>query len=212
MKKSTLRLERMREAHAQTDRDLEVVFKSPSTEKLTVTCSKGCSACCSEPVYAEKREAELAAQVIEKMPHAAREEAKAKIRQWLERVKTAPEILAKEMPGVLEYRKLRLPCPLLKGGLCSIYQDRPWGCRLHNAVGPRENCEDDARRLSQMYAYVPDILAQPSSISILGPNGGTLEMDHFGLLLAEVLLGERVESAGRALCKVEVSNGQGGKR
>jgi len=210
VKKAALRLERMREAHAQTDRDLALALKTPSAEKLTVTCGKGCSACCSEPVYAERREAELAAQAIGKMPYPQREATKARIREWLERIKEAPEILAQETPHVLVYRQLRLPCPLLQGALCSIYQDRPWGCRLHTAVGPRENCEDDSKRLSQLYAYVPDALTQKSSLVVLGGDGGELEMEHFGLLLAELVLGERVESAGRTLYKVNRPERNGG--
>lgn len=210
MKKAALRLERIRDAHEKTDRDLATVFAQPQNKSVALTCSKGCSACCSEPVYAERREAELAAHAIEAMPHTEREEAKARLRAWLERMKAAPEILAQEQPHVMPYRKLGLSCPLLKDQLCSIYKDRPWGCRLHYAVGPRENCEDDAKRLTQSYAYVPDVLSQRSTLSLLGNGDGSLEMEHFGLLLAEIVLGERVESASRSMIKVTFTDRKGG--
>lgn len=210
MKKSALRLERIREGHAQTDADLALLFSNPSNRSIQITCTKGCAACCSEPVYAERREAELAVQALSRMSPERQLEVKERVRTWFERVKAAPEILKEEQPHVLAYRKLGLPCPFLRDRECSIYADRPWGCRLHYAVGPRENCEDDGKRLSQTYAYVPNIVAQKSTLKLIEKDGGAMEMEHFGLLLAEILFGERVESAGRTMFKVTFSEDRKG--
>jgi Fe-S-cluster containining protein len=44
------------------------------------------------------------------------------------------------LPQGRAYFSLRLPCPFLEDGACSIYDDRPLACREHLVTSPPENC------------------------------------------------------------------------
>jgi len=192
-------LESVRKAHRTVDRYLVLAQEQGARKGIVPSCRRGCFACCYEPVYAERREAALALEAAEALPEEERAEIRERIRTWMDAIK-ASAILQAETPHVADYRKLRLPCPFLKDGECRIYADRPMGCRTHFAVGPREACEDDGRRLGQQFMYVPDILTGPMFEILDGP--GSLVMDHFGLFLGEILLGEKVESASRSMLVV----------
>lgn len=169
-------------------------------------CSKGCHHCCDEVTYADAREIdhivaglspELKARVIERL------------RVWLVKAKPMLEKEA-EQNGYIDgyvYRDMKLTCPLLEDGLCSVYDRRPMGCRLFLATGNPDNCKMPMRRNQKFldidYGKNPDfwnglfnqwIHCQP----------GTYVTDHIGVLLAERLLGEFHHSTMR--CVIEVVN------
>lgn len=189
------------------DKFLSLVVEKARTEGLVPSCSRGCSACCSEPVYAERREAEHAIEAIKTLPPEEQAAILERLKAWLEKIRGNP-ILKEEQPNVFEYRKLRLPCPLLnqKNGDCLVYANRPMGCRLHYAVGPRQNCEDDEKRRDQTYMYVQDPMLGPM-MELLDGKPGDILMEHFGLHLAELMLGEHVESESRTLFRITDGKG-----
>lgn len=167
-------------------------------EKVAVSCGRGCSACCYEPVYAEKTEAEIAAHALRQMPHAQQKEIKRRLREAVEKF-TASEVFKARMPRAIEYRKLALACPFLdlKTRDCTIYNSRPFGCRAHFAVSPRINCED-----TEKHGQIMLVKPGPEIDSIMGQimfDSGHGEMDHYILLLAEELFGERIESGSREI-------------
>ena len=48
------------------------------------------------------------------------------------------------------YAGLKLPCPFLSGGLCTIYEQRPTACREHFVTGSGLPCETECMVQSQM--------------------------------------------------------------
>lgn len=166
-------------------------------ERVTPTCCRGCSACCYEPVYSESLEASVAIQALAQLPPEQQKEIKRRLREVVEKFR-ASEVFKARMPRAVEYRKLSLACPFLdlKNGDCTIYNSRPFGCRAHFAVSPRVNCEDLSKHDEiTLVKPGPEVDALMGQLMFGASLRGT--MDHFILLLAEELFGERIESGSR---------------
>jgi Fe-S-cluster containining protein len=173
----------------RVDKFVSAVFSQPQNKKPC--CTKGCHACCSELVIASNAEVDY---ILEGMSEAHRAEVTGKLTEWLEKIKPMLGHDAVTEGMALQYRELNAPCPLLKHGLCSVYDRRPMGCRVYFALEKPENCEG-AGRENQMFAKFPDEL-----FKYLGPPAavkGHLVLEHLGLLLAERLLGIKLESGSR---------------
>lgn len=198
----------VRTTHAEVDHFIETLLehgtRPDGSTGVTLTCGKGCSACCYEPVFAEGREVLLIATRLLAFDPEAQARVVQRTREWLDVFRESP-LLAQDKPQALDYRKLRLACPLLENDECLVYDDRPSECRLHMAIGPRENCEDDAKRPDQTYISNHDLtMGTIMKLGSLVQQDGQAEllMEHLGLLLAEALLGERVESEKRTLLQL----------
>lgn len=199
----------VRTTHTEVNRVIDVLLKEgvgpDGTVGVELSCGKGCSACCYEPVFAEAREVALIASRLLTLDPEVRARVLARTRAWLATFRESP-LLKEENPHVLPYRQLKLACPLLENGECLVYDDRPSECRLHMAIGPRELCEDDATRLEQQFASNHDLtLGTIMKLATLVQRNKKAEllMEHMGLLLAEALLGERVESGKRTLLQLD---------
>jgi Fe-S-cluster containining protein len=153
-------------------------------EKIVSTCSKGCSACCSEPVYCSKLEARL---TLRYLPDAERPGVIERTRAWLTQAK-ATDILDIAEPHVMDYLACGLVCPFLKDKLCLVYPNRPFGCRSHCAVGPAIKCSTD--RLHQTYARSPKLIAVTGAVIFSQQSEG----DHLGVWLSRLLLQAPVQS------------------
>ena len=174
-----------------------------NVNNITPPCCAGCSACCSEPVYCDKREAELIVALIDKMPQEQRDRVEDMLADWVKRILPS-RLLEQVQPSAFSYRKLRLPCPLLDTatGLCTVYEHRPLGCRSHVALKPRINCENDELRRTQKY-IAGAVLGMPEAIGILLEDGGVLEMGHLSEFLAEAILGVTIKSADRQVARLQ---------
>jgi Fe-S-cluster containining protein len=116
----------------------------------TVSCKKGCAACCRQMVAIGEMEAHHLRDLIARLPEPRQSEVRARfaaarqrfaeagLRERLQRfnelTKTALEQLSRE------YFSLHVACPFLEGEACSIYADRPLLCRQYVVVSPPENC------------------------------------------------------------------------
>lgn len=172
--------------HAGADAFIARCLNAPQNKKPC--CFKGCHACCSEAIYASEAEVD---HLIEPMTPEQRAEVAGKLNAWLEKVRA---ILPERMPHAIKYRELNAPCPLLKDGLCSVYDRRPFGCRAYFAIGNPQDCELPARK-RQKFSIFPDGVFRSS-----GPPAtvnGVLRLDHLGVWLLDRLLGVQVHSASR---------------
>lgn len=158
-------------------------------------CRAGCSACCMEPAYATSQEAQLIVERICEMPKADQERIVAGVEAAAKRLADWPG-LADQLPNAFAYRKLRLMCPLLHEGLCTVYKDRPLGCRSHIARSNPEMCADDRLRPKQQFLLPPPEL-MGASMAPMVTDGGVTEMDHIILLLHRILFGTAPESGAR---------------
>lgn len=168
---------------------------------VVFSCTKGCFACCVEPVYTSKNEAE---HVISSIPPEELEGVKRRTQEWVDKA-VASGILQEATPNVYRYRPLKLWCPLLKDGQCLVYKNRPLGCRGHNALGPQEWCGDDKLRKKQRFANMPHIVNE--AFMVIVSEGPDIHCDNLVVFMAEALLGIKVESSSEI--KVKLPNSLG---
>lgn len=166
---------------------------------MFVSCRAGCSACCSEPLYVERREATF---LVEALPIGKRDALAESVRRWWDSFFAAglhhskPDAQEGNYTALMNYRAKRLPCPLLRADLlCGAYEARPISCRTHLALKSPRRCEDDAQRPRQEF-----LLVAPSShlrllMMLVSEPVTMLEFDHLGIWLGHILLGKTERSA-----------------
>ena len=114
----------------------------------TISCRKGCGACCRQLVPVSRTEGERLLQLIDAMPAQRRDALQARF--------TAAEA-AIECAGLKErggrsdrelsaaYFALGIPCPFLDEESCSIHPERPLVCREYLVTSPAELCSGPAQ-------------------------------------------------------------------
>jgi Fe-S-cluster containining protein len=123
---------------------------------LSVSCRKGCAACCRMLVPVSAPEAFSLADSIQRLPDHKRTLVHQRLKDTRKRLETAglwDRLLALSetdralgdedfAPVNRDYYALRLPCPFLEDELCSIYEERPAACRELLVTSPAELCQD----------------------------------------------------------------------
>lgn len=122
----------------------------------TISCQKGCAACCRPMIPVSPPEAFALVEAIKDLPQDHQNRIKHNLAQTKERLQKAGLLSALEdladsphqhSDDDLDslnraYYALRLPCIFLENEICSIYQHRPAGCRGHFVTTPPEWCQD----------------------------------------------------------------------
>jgi Fe-S-cluster containining protein len=165
----------------------------------SISCRPGCHNCCKHPVYLSLLEGVLTYRAIVNQgnwPKVKPELKEMSRRTW----GLSSEIWA--MSGLV--------CPLLKDGLCTIYEARPFSCHVAYSVGSPDNCRPTR--------FDGSFLPKAPMIELFSKEESTILQKHktrlFRLPLASATLwGERIdqgaltlEDSFRALTK-EPSNG-----
>jgi Fe-S-cluster containining protein len=109
----------------------------------SISCRKGCGACCRQLVPISRTEGERLLDLVEAMPRERRGEIK-------RRFAAAEAILApagfEDRTGKTDrelstsYFALGVPCPFLEEESCSIHAERPLVCREYLVTSPAELC------------------------------------------------------------------------
>lgn len=173
------------------DKLLAAILEHPSNNPRYVSCRKGCSACCSYLVGLSMPEVFRMRQEFAMMPaddripilktclHAAFKILKQDISE--------PEI--NENTGLRQiskwYADLKLQCPFLSSGLCSIYRQRPLACREYYVKSLPDGCLIGG-------ASEPEVVRLPVSVTeVLGKVAAELEglQAHEAVILPLVLIG-----------------------
>lgn len=163
----SINIQPMRDLMKWFDRSLEKIkeIQSQKGQPVQFTCTKGCFACCDEPLKVLEGEVDL---ILADMTTEEKEALKPRVLAWMDIAKAnrlrsdvqqgKPDINANgKVINAFGYRALKLTCPLLKDGVCTVYENRPLGCRLHLAVGPRIKCEDLTQRPEQKFMTCPEL-------------------------------------------------------
>ena len=138
------------------DRAVDLAVRRSEAKGKTVSCRKGCSACCrAQPVPVTPPEAYALLRLVENLPEPRRAEVRARFADRVQRLRDAglaDRFLQIEGPGevtkeelrdaALRYFRLGLACPFLEDNACSIYEDRPFACREYLVTSPAEHCRD----------------------------------------------------------------------
>src|SRR5260370_36079604 len=114
----------------------------------TVSCRKGCGACCRQLVPVSRTEGERLLQLMETMPA----ERRAALSTRFAAAEAAVEGAGlKERGGRTDrelaraYFELRIPCPFLEDESCSIHPERPLVCREYLVTSPAGLCDGSAQ-------------------------------------------------------------------
>jgi Fe-S-cluster containining protein len=135
-----------------TDTIVQIAENGVLASGESISCRKGCDACCRQMVPISPAEAFALGEVLQSMP--ARQQART-----LARFESAREMLAEK--GVLERLERRgelsadelkqldrdyfaagVSCPFLQNRACSIHTQRPLACREFLVTSPAEACRN----------------------------------------------------------------------
>lgn len=122
----------------------------------TISCRKGCAACCRMLVPLSAPEAFALSEYVEQLPldrrtlllnHLSDTKDRLKHEGLWERLndvaETSKPVSDEELDPINQsYYALRIPCPYLENELCSIYEARPAACRELLVTSPAELCQD----------------------------------------------------------------------
>ncbi len=114
----------------------------------TVSCRKGCGACCRQLVPVSRSEGERLLRIVEAMPEERREALQVRFAA-AEAVIEAAGLGQREGRNDRElsaaYFALGVPCPFLEDESCSIHLERPLICREYLVTSPAELCAGPAQ-------------------------------------------------------------------
>jgi Fe-S-cluster containining protein len=121
----------------------------------TISCKKGCGACCRQLVPLAEMEAHDIRDVLERLPEPRRSEVRARFDAAYERLKAAGLLEKLEDPERFEFGEMMafgleyfhqgIACPFLEDESCSIHPDRPIACREYLVTSPAIHCANPTK-------------------------------------------------------------------
>lgn len=144
---------------------------------VSVSCAKGCGACCRQLVTISLPEAFALADTLAGKPETDRPAFQSRLAQAETRLAVAdldleldslgdPEFPADEHYELARrYFRLGLPCPFLVDESCSIYTERPALCRQYLVSSPAAHCSDPFRQTVTPINPVPQISESLAGVS-----------------------------------------------
>lgn len=136
-----------------------------------VSCTKGCSTCCSQHISASAAHAIAVVDFLYEKEHVLTRFLN-NYKSWQERAGKLSEEIDTAYNAAIDprhtlisgaagkalsrrYFEQRIPCPFLVDSACSIYKVRPICCSAHHAVTPKEWCDPADAHEIQTYEAVP---------------------------------------------------------
>jgi Fe-S-cluster containining protein len=133
-----------------TDAIVGSAVRAAEARGQTISCKKGCGACCRQLVPVSETEARRLRDLVNDLPEQRRSAVLARFADARERVEAGglleqlrhPERLPAEQRKAfgLAYFRQGIPCPFLEEESCSIHPDRPLICREYLVTSPAEHC------------------------------------------------------------------------
>jgi len=134
------------------DQLVDVAINNATSEGKSISCKKGCGACCRMAVPVSEPEAHRLRDVVVAMPEPRRSEIQQRFAAGMEvfRQTGLLDNMFQRVSGEQEERNAManldayyatgVPCPFLEEESCSIYEERPLICREFLVTSPAENC------------------------------------------------------------------------
>ncbi|HEY2783336.1 MAG TPA: YkgJ family cysteine cluster protein, partial [Fimbriiglobus sp.] len=137
---------------ALTNTFVEIGESQATAAGRSVSCRKGCGACCRQPVPVSEIEARHLRELVDAIPEPRRSvvlERFAVARRRAEEAGLLPLLSAPELhepmdiqSAVTDYFRLGIACPFLEEESCSIHAVRPTSCREYLVTSPAEKCAE----------------------------------------------------------------------
>jgi Fe-S-cluster containining protein len=138
-------------------RSAQAAADAAAAEGKTVSCAKGCGACCRQLVAITLVEARALARLVAEMPLARQTRIRRRFSEALQCIAQsgvagrdcedeapppgAPLAETGEQRLAAAWFALRVACPFLEDESCGIHQDRPLTCREYLVTSPAATCE-----------------------------------------------------------------------
>ena len=122
---------------------VEVAEQAATGAGQTISCRKGCGACCRQLVPVSRTEGERLLQVVDALPAERRD---ILMKRFTAAEGTIESAGLKDRRGRSDrdlsaaYFALGLPCPFLEQESCSIHPERPLVCREYLVTSPADLC------------------------------------------------------------------------
>ena len=133
-----------------TNKFVDIGVKEAERRGETISCTKGCGACCSQIVPISEIEVYHIADLVAEMPEARRKIIKEKFEKacrhfheigLFERIDASSDFSTEEIRKIaVEYFEENVSCPFLEDQACSIHPVRPLSCREYLVTSPAEIC------------------------------------------------------------------------
>ena len=133
-----------------TNAVVDVGVENAEANGETISCAKGCGACCRQLVPIAESEAYQLRELVNAMPEPRRATMQARFAAAKEQLQASELLTGILFPGELsveEKRRLGLEyfgqgiaCPFLEEESCGIHPDRPLACREYLVTSPAVNC------------------------------------------------------------------------
>ncbi len=147
--------------HNLTNTIVTIAEQQATAVAQTISCRKGCDACCRQMVPISESEAFHLAATIDNLHAPARariyqkfEEAESKLHRagLLTRLDTRAKLTTRQQQQLdIDYFHAQIPCPLLHQKSCSIHPNRPLACREYAVTSPAKFCDHPtADRIRQL--------------------------------------------------------------
>jgi Fe-S-cluster containining protein len=124
--------------------------QAAEAREQTISCKKGCGACCRQLVPVSETEARRLCDLVNELPEPRRSAVLTRFADARERLEAAglleqlrhPERLPAEQRQTfaLEYFRQGIPCPFREEESCSVHPDRPLICWEYLVTSPAEHC------------------------------------------------------------------------
>lgn len=141
---------------------VDLAVKATEEKGKTVSCKKGCGACCRQLVPISEVEARNIRDLVDQLPEPRRSQIRERFEKarrrftetgMLEKLQSRETWTEDEFQQIgLDYFYHGVPCPFLEEESCSIHPDRPVTCREYLVTSPAENC---ARPTAKNIDHVP---------------------------------------------------------
>jgi Fe-S-cluster containining protein len=138
-----------------TDTIVDAAADDAKARGYTISCRKGCGACCRQVVPISDVEAESIHRLVAALPAPRRDtvverfaRAREKLAEGglLDTLRASQRVPAGEAEALgLAYFALGIPCPFLEDEACSIHAERPLACREYLVTTPPGHCARPTR-------------------------------------------------------------------
>jgi len=133
-----------------TDIFVRIASEAAEAQGATISCRKGCGACCRQLVPISEIEVESIQRIVDALPEPRRtliverfeRATRALHAAALLETLRAPDAVTRERIQALgtAYLALAIACPFLEDESCSIHADRPLACREYLVTSPAAHC------------------------------------------------------------------------
>jgi|WetSurMetagenome_2_1015567.scaffolds.fasta_scaffold150436_2 Fe-S-cluster containining protein len=138
-----MRLSELAEYSLQVcQREAETRALKTELDGFSITCRKGCGACCRQVVPVSPPEAWLIAEMVQTAPEPQKNAVLGRFREAGRVLDNSGMGEASLLSAGAEYFRLGIPCPFLEAEACSIHPHRPTACRDYLVTTPAYRCAE----------------------------------------------------------------------